>query len=73
LHMHSPQCERRSTLQRSKLTKQNYGIRNRVYDRRDDRVVCADHRALLARRVIAQSFDNQTVIDMIPAGGVVAI
>ncbi len=41
--------------------------------RRDDRVVCADHRTLLARRVIAQSFDNQTVIDMIPAGGVVAI
>jgi hypothetical protein len=65
--MRPPHCERRSTLQRSKLTKQNYGIRNRVYDRRDDRVLCADHRTLPAQR-LANLSTIRLRIDMVAAG-----
>jgi len=64
--LHLSQKGRPSTIRRSKLINQNYGIRNCVYHRRDDRVVCADHRTLPAQR-LAKLSTIRSRIDMVAA------
>jgi hypothetical protein len=56
--MHLSQNERSSTIRRSKLTSQNYGIRNCLWHRRDDRTLRAGSWALPARR-LGEDFDKQ--------------